>query len=261
MTDVPVIILCGGQGTRIRDVSENIPKPMLPIGGLPILWHIMRIYSAFGYRNFILALGHKGWLIKEYFLNFKVMTSDFALDLEDREVKILHQPQPLDWHIIFAETGEQTQTGKRVLVCEKYVQGKEFMVTYGDGVANVDVAALHRFHRSHGRMATVTGVRPSGRFGAMTVSGTRVVDFNEKQAAGGGLINGGFFVFNSDFFDILRATGDTMLETVPIARLVEGGDLQVYDHSGFWEPMDTMREYVSLNRLWESGEAPWKVWP
>lgn len=261
MKDTPVIILCGGQGTRIRDVGENIPKPMLPIGGYPILWHIMRIYAAHGYHNFILALGYRSWVIKEYFLNFKVMTSDFALELAEREVKILNHPQPLDWRIVFAETGELTQTGERVLLCERYVDTEEFMVTYGDGVADVDITALHAFHRAHGRMGTVTGVRPSGRFGAMSVRGTDVVEFSEKKAAGGGLINGGFFVFDRRFFDVLRPAGNTMLETEPMTHLVERGELKMYDHAGFWEPMDTLREYLLLNKLWESGQAPWKTWP
>jgi glucose-1-phosphate cytidylyltransferase len=259
--DLPVIILCGGQGTRIRDVSENMPKPMVPIGGYPILWHIMRIYAQHGYRNFVLALGYKGWVIKEYFLNFRVMTSDFRLRLGgEREVTILSDRQPLDWTITFAETGEASQTGRRVSLCEKYVETDDFMVTYGDGVGDVDIAALHRFHEDHGRLGTVTGVRPAGRFGAMAVEGSRVVEFSEKKDAGGGLINGGFFVFKRAFFDRLRDAGDCMLETRPMTGLVQAGQLEMFGHVGFWEPMDTMREYLLLNRLWESGQAPWKSW-
>jgi glucose-1-phosphate cytidylyltransferase len=259
--DTPVIILCGGQGTRIRDVSESLPKPMVPIGDRPILWHIMRIYAARGYRRFLLALGYKGWVIKEYFLNYRAMTSDFRLRLgSDAPLEILSQPSSLDWSITFVETGEKTQTGGRVLACEKYVETEDFMVTYGDGLGDVDVQALHRFHREHGCLGTVTGVRPRGRFGAMAVEADAVTEFNEKQDAGGGLINGGFFVFRRGFFELLRRCGDTMLETDPMKELVSDRQLRMYTHRGFWEPMDTMREHLLLNRLWDSGSPPWKVW-
>jgi glucose-1-phosphate cytidylyltransferase len=259
--EVPVIILCGGQGTRIRDVSESLPKPMVPVGGMPILWHIMNIYAAHGYKSFLVALGYKGWVIKEYFLNFRAMTSDFRLRLSgDGKVEYLSRRQWVDWSVTFVETGEGTQTGGRVLACEPYVEADDFMVTYGDGLGNVDVGALHRFHLAHGRLGTVTGVRPRGRFGAMAVDGDTVTEFNEKQDAGGGLINGGFFVFKRRFFEVLQRCGDTMLETDPMARLVAEGELRMFAHGGFWEPMDTMREYLLLNRLWESGQAPWKIW-
>jgi len=261
MKNIPVIILCGGQGTRIRDVSDNIPKPMVPIGGFPILWHIMRIYSHFGYNRFILTLGYKGWLIKEYFLNYLAMTNDFSIDLgKKNNIKILNNPKPLDWKIIFAETGETPETGKRVLLSEKYVDTDEFMVTYGDGLSKVNIDRLHQFPREHSRQGTVTGVRPTGRFGALKVAGPKVVEFSEKKDAGGGLINGGFFVFQKSFFDILRNLGETMLEREPMNELVRQDQLQVFDHRGFWEPMDTMREYLLLNKLWDSGKAPWKIW-
>jgi len=259
--ETPVIILCGGQGTRIRDVSESLPKPMVPVGGLPILWHIMKIYEAHGYRRFILALGYKGWLIKEFFLNFRAMTSDFRLELGgDGPAEFLTRRQRLDWSITFVETGESTQTGGRVLACEPYVDTDDFMVTYGDGLGDVNVEELHRFHLDHSRLGTVTGVRPRGRFGAMAVEGDTVTEFTEKKDAGGGLVNGGFFVFRRGFFETLHQCGDTMLETAPMSRLVTASDLRMYSHDGFWEPMDTMREYVLLNRMWESGEAPWKIW-
>ncbi|NIY16709.1 MAG: glucose-1-phosphate cytidylyltransferase, partial [Nitrospinaceae bacterium] len=241
---MPVIILCGGMGTRIRDVSDQMPKPMITIGNYPILWHIMRIYGHHGYKNFILALGYKSWVIKEYFLNYQAMTSDFRIQLAmPNEVTLLEREEPLNWNITFAETGEQTQTGKRVALCEPYVQTDEFMVTYGDGVGDIDVSALHQFHRDHGKTATVTGVRPAGRFGALQVDGTAVSEFSEKKDAGGGLINGGFFVFNKSFFDVLRPLGDVMLETTPMDELVARSQLQMYEHHGFWEPMDTLREY------------------
>jgi glucose-1-phosphate cytidylyltransferase len=259
--DVPVVILCGGQGTRIRDVSESLPKPMLPIGGYPILWHIMRIYAAHGYRRFVLALGYKSWVIKEYFLNLKYMHGDFHIRFKDPvQIDLLADRQPLDWSVTFAETGELSQTGARVLACERYVDTEDFMVTYGDGVADVDVLALHRFHEAHGRLGTVTGVRPAGRFGALVTKGSQVVEFSEKKDAGGGLINGGFFVFKRGFFEILRGLGDTMLETQPMKELVAKGQLEMYNHPGFWEPMDTQREQLLLNRLWSEGAAPWKTW-
>jgi len=259
--ETPVIILCGGQGTRIRDVSESLPKPMVPVGGLPVLWHIMKIYSAHGYKRFILALGYKGWVIKEYFLNIRAMTSDFRLQLAgDGPIEFLSQRERLDWSVTFVETGDGTQTGGRVLACEPYVDTADFMVTYGDGLGDVNIEALHRLHHSHGRLATVTGVRPRGRFGAMAVDGDTVTEFNEKKDAGGGLVNGGFFVFKKGFFEVLHRSGDTMLETDPMSHLVSDGQLRMYAHEGFWEPMDTMREYLLLNRLWETGEAPWKIW-
>lgn len=259
--DIPVIILCGGQGTRIRDVNENIPKPMLPIGEYPMLWHIMRIYASHGYTTFILALGYKSWVIKEYFLNYRVMSSDFTLELASpREVRVLNHHQPLDWRITFVETGESSQTGRRIHLCSRYLESDEFMVTYGDGVADIDVAGLHSFHRQHGRIGTVTGVRPSGRFGAMAVEASTVVEFSEKKPAGGGLINGGFFVFKRSFLDILAAAGDSMLESEPLNELVRRRELQMFLHDGFWEPMDTLREYLGLNRLWAAGQAPWKIW-
>ncbi|MBL8141048.1 MAG: glucose-1-phosphate cytidylyltransferase [Acidobacteria bacterium] len=259
--DTPVIVLCGGQGTRIRDAAEHIPKPMLQIGGYPILWHIMRIYAAHGYRNFILALGYKSWVIKEYFLNYRAMTSDFALEFgAQASMRILDSREPPDWRIVFAETGEHTQTGRRVFLCQKYVETDEFMVTYGDGVADIDITRLHAFHRDHQRTATVTGVTPPGRFGSLVVDGPSVVAFNEHRHAGGGLVNGGFFVFNRAMFDVLGTAGDSMLETQPMNALVEADQLRMYRHTGFWEPMDTLREYQALNDLWQKGNAPWRVW-
>lgn len=259
--DIPILILCGGQGTRIRDIGENIPKPMVPIGGYPILWHIMNIYSHHGYKNFILALGYKSWVIKEYFLNYQVMTSDFKIHLdESKGPKLLNKHQPLEWNITFAETGDQTLTGKRISLCQQYIDTDTFMVTYGDGLGDVDITKLHKFHNHTNKMATVTGVRPTGRFGALKVDGTTVTDFSEKNDAGGGLINGGFFVFKRDFLELLKKFGDTMLETMPMDELVKINQLQMFSHEGFWEPMDTMREYLLLNRLWDDGEALWKIW-
>jgi glucose-1-phosphate cytidylyltransferase len=262
--DTPVIILCGGEGTRIADVSRDaIPKPLIRIGDKPILWHIMKIYAAHGYTNFILALGHLGWEIKNYFLNHRLMDCDFRLTLEGGEpkVEVLSRADQTDWTITFAETGEKTQTGRRVALCRKYVETDHFMVTYGDGVADIDIAALTRFALEQGKTGTVTSVTPASRFGNIEVSdGGTVTAFAEKADAGGGSINGGFFVFRKDFFDVADRYGDVMLEREPMDDLVARGELAAYRHPGFWEPMDTMREYRLLNGLWERGEAKWKMW-
>jgi glucose-1-phosphate cytidylyltransferase len=262
--NTPVIILCGGEGTRIADVSRDaIPKPLIPIGGKPVLWHIMKIYASFGYTNFILALGHLGWEIKHYFLNHRLMDCDFELRLTggEAEIKVLSRPEAADWRIIFAETGAKTQTGKRIALCGEYIETDYFMATYGDGVADIDVAALGRFALEKGRLGTVTAVTPSSRFGAIEIDGNDIVSaFAEKQDAGGGIINGGFFVFKREFIEIARRHGDVMLERQPMDDLVAQGELAAYRHRGFWEPMDTMREFKQLNDLWDRGEARWKLW-
>jgi glucose-1-phosphate cytidylyltransferase len=255
--DTPVIILCGGEGTRIADVSRGaIPKPLVRIGDKPILWHIMKIYASHGYTNFILALGHLGWEIKSYFLNHRLMDCDFALHLKggESDLRLLSPPGTSDWNIIFAETGAKTQTGQRIAMCRQYVESDYFMATYGDGVADIDIEALGRFAMENGRMATVTSVKPSSRFGHIEIGPAgEVVAFNEKLDAGGGNINGGFF-------DLVERHGDVMLEREPMDDLVARGELAAYNHRGFWEPMDTMREHKLLNDLWDRGEATWKRW-
>lgn len=258
--DIPVIVLCGGQGTRIRDAAEHIPKPMLQIGGYPILWHIMKIYTAYGYRNFILALGYKSWVVKEYFLNYRAMTSDFALDFGAKGgMHILDDREPPDWNIVFAETGELTQTGERVFRCRKYVETGEFMVTYGDGVADIDLAAEIAFHKAHGKRATVTAVRPAKRFGAIAIEGDRVAAFHEKPDDDGGWINGGFFLLSPSVCDTI--VGDrTAWEREPMERLAAADELRAYVHSGFWHPMDTIRDRAFLEEQWSSGRAKWRVW-
>src|SRR5215210_4866161 len=259
----PVIILCGGEGSRIADVSRDaVPKPLIRIGDKPILWHIMKMYEAHGFNNFILALGHLGWQIKDYFLNERLMDCDFRLEVEgdQHRVKVLSEPSPTNRSIIFAETGEKTQTGERIARCRPYVETGYFMATYGDGVGDIDIGALGRFALEQGKTGTVTSVTPASRFGNIEVTDGTVTAFNEKQDAGGGSINGGFFVFKRSFFDVVEGYGDVMLERGPMDELVERRELAAYRHSGFWEPMDTMREYRLLNDLWESGKAPWKVW-
>ncbi len=261
--NVPVIILCGGEGTRIADVSRSaMPKPLIRIGDKPILWHIMMIYAAHGFTNFILALGHLGWEIKSYFLNQRLMDCDFRLDTSsgNSKIQVLSRPDQAEWKITFAETGAKTQTGKRIALCRKYVETEHFMATYGDGVADIDLDALTRFALENDKIGTVTSVTPASRFGNIEVQNGIVSAFNEKQHAGGGSINGGFFIFRREFLDIAERHGDVMLERQPMDELVKRGELAAYRHDGFWEPMDTMREYRLLNALWESGEAKWKAW-
>jgi glucose-1-phosphate cytidylyltransferase len=258
-----VVILCGGQGTRIRDASENLPKPMLPIGGKPIVWHIMKTYAHHGFDDFILCLGYRAWMIKEFFLNYSTMMSDIAVHLGTRSsVEVLGRHDAEDWRVTLAETGEHTQTGGRVLAVRKYVSNDDlFLLTYGDGVADVDVSKVVDFHRQHGRIATVTAVRPPGRFGELGIDGSAVYEFNEKPQATAGFINGGYFVCDAKrIWDYLDEGAQTVLEREPMRRLAADGELVAYQHEGFWQPMDTLREYTLLNELWDSRMAPWKVW-
>lgn len=262
--ETPVIILCGGEGTRIADVSRDaVPKPLVRIGDKPILWHIMKIYAHFGYKHFILALGHLGWEIKSYFLNHQLMDCDFDLVIENGQTKVkIHSQRELnDWRITFAETGAKTQTGQRIARCRKYIETDYFMATYGDGVADIDLEALTGFALEKGKVGTVTSVTPSSRFGDIVINDDgNVRSFAEKQNAGGGTINGGFFVFKREFMDVAERHGDVMLERQPIDELVHRGELAAYRHPGFWEPMDTMRECKKLNQLWDEGAAQWKMW-
>lgn len=258
-----VVILCGGEGTRIRDVSEQLPKPMIPIGGLPILWHIMKYYSHFGHADFVLCLGYKASVIKEFFLDYEPLTRDFTLSLGGkREVGYHTEHGETDWRVTLADTGLKSMTGARVRRVRKYVDAEEhFMLTYGDGVGDIDLAALERFHRKHGKILTVTGVRPPGRFGELAADERGlVVEFNEKPQATAGLISGGYFVCSRRLFDYLDDGEGLVFEAEPIRRLVADGELMVYPHQGFWQPMDTNRDYQLLNSLYESGMAPWRVW-
>jgi glucose-1-phosphate cytidylyltransferase len=257
------VILCGGQGTRIRDANELLPKPLLPIGGMPIVWHIMKSYAAHGVSDFVLCLGYKGWLIKDFFLNYRAMTADLTVHIgRHAGVEIIGGQPAEDWCVTLAETGESTQTGGRVAAVRRYVQGDElFAVTYGDGVSNIDLRELVAFHRAHGKIATVTAVRPPGRFGEMRIEDGRVVEFNEKPQATEGFINGGFFIFDAKrVWDYLPADSHSVLEREPLRRLALDGELKAFEHTGFWQPMDTSREYQLLNDMWASGQAPWKTW-
>jgi glucose-1-phosphate cytidylyltransferase len=253
-----VIILAGGRGTRLAEETGTRPKPMVEIGGRPILWHIMNIYASHGFKDFIVACGYKGEMIKEYFHNYFIHNSDYVVNLEDGSRKLLNA-NGIDWQIGVIDTGIDTMTAGRVLRLKKWISMETFMVTYGDGVGNVDIPSLLAFHRSHGKLATVTAVHPPARFGDLKLDGDVVCEFSEKPQAGEGWINGGFFVFDPGVFDYIRGD-EASLEQEPLVRLAEEGQLRAYRHPGFWQPMDTLREKQLLESLWSSGKAPWKVW-
>ncbi len=257
------VILCGGQGTRIRDVADDIPKPMIPIGGFPILWHIMKYYSCYNLTDFVLCLGYRGQVIKDFFLNYEAHTHDLTITLGSKDSIEYHSVNSIaGWRITLADTGQFAMTGSRVKQIQKYVSGEDnFMLTYGDGLGDVDLTKLVDFHISHGRILTVTGVRPPGRFGElMSDNSGRVIEFTEKPQASGGMISGGFFVCRKDIFGYLEERQDLVFEEQPMRRLVQDSQMMVYEHDGFWQPMDTYREYKLLNTSYEKGEAPWVKW-
>jgi glucose-1-phosphate cytidylyltransferase len=256
-----VVILCGGQGTRIRDVADDIPKPMIPIGGRPILWHIMKGFAQHGFSDFILCLGYKSWVIKNFFLDYHLADADFSLQLRVPGQVRVHSADAADnWNVTLAETGLDAMTGCRIHRIEKYLTGDHFLVTYGDGVADVNVRQLVDFHLRHGKVGTVTAVRPPGRFGEMELQGTRVVEFNEKPFVSQGWINGGYFVFHRRMLKRLANDPRLVFEHEPLMGLVRDGEFMAYQHEGFWHPMDTSRDYKYLNDLWGQGQAPWKTW-
>ncbi len=251
------ILLCGGLGTRISEETQLKPKPMVEIGGRPILWHIMKIYERHGQNDFILALGYKGEVIKDYFLNYHARLSDLTVQLKSGEVSYSN-PTAEDWCVSLVDTGSETMTGGRLLRLKSHLQSSgTFMLTYGDGVSDVDVTALLAFHGSHGKLATVTAVRPPVRFGELSVEGDRVVSFQEKPQAGEGWVNGGFFVFEPEVLDFIE-DDSTMLERAPLEQLAQKGELMVYHHPGYWQCMDTLRDKLMLDELWQSDQAPWK---
>jgi len=255
-----VVILCGGQGTRLREETEFRPKPMVEIGQRPILWHIMKLYSHHGFREFILCLGYRGSFIKEYFLKYEAMNNDFTISLGSRQRITFHDAHDeQDYQVTLADTGLETMTGGRVRRVHPHIDGDTFLVTYGDGVADVDIRALVNFHHQHGRLATVTAVRPASRFGVLDVDeDDKAVRFAEKPLLEG-WASAGFFVFNRRVLSYLGGD-DCILEREPLDRLAAEGELMVYRHEGFFFAMDTYREYKLLNELWEQGAAPWKVW-
>ncbi len=258
----PAMILCGGQGTRLRDVSELLPKPMVPVGGQPILWHIMKSYAAHGVKRFILCLGYKREVIVDYFLNYRARATDLTVHLGDRGRVTFHGRHQEDWEVTLVDTGERTMTGGRVGLAAKYLKStdREFLLTYGDGVADIDIAASLRHHRAKGLALTVSAVHPAGRFGEMQLRAGRVTGFHEKPQTESGLINGGFMVVDRGFIPrFLSGAADEVLEQEPMRRAAHEGQMSAYVHEGFWQCMDTPREHQLLNQLWESGTAPWTV--
>ena len=251
------VILCGGLGTRLSEETQVKPKPMVEIGGRPILWHIMKIYERHGFNDFTLALGYKGEVIKDYFLNYHARQSDLTVHLQGGQVDYSN-PTAEDWRVSMIDTGANSMTGGRLLRLKPHLEsGGTFMLTYGDGVSDVDLTALLAFHRSHGHLATVTAVRPPVRFGELSIEKNMVTKFQEKPQAGEGWINGGFFVFEPDVFDFI-SDDSTLLEREPLEQIAKKGELMVYQHPGYWQCMDTVRDKVTLEDLWISDKAPWK---
>jgi glucose-1-phosphate cytidylyltransferase len=255
---VKTVILAGGLGSRLSEETSVRPKPMVEIGGKPMLWHIMKIYSAHGIDEFVICLGYKGYLIKEYFANYYLHTCDVSFDLARNEMEV-HRSDAEPWRVTLIDTGEQTMTGGRLKRALAYVGDEDFCFTYGDGVASIDVSALIAFHREQGRIATVTAVRPPGRFGALDLEGDRVRHFEEKPPGDHVATNGGFFVLSPEV-DRYLADDSTVWEQEPVRALAEEGQLASYRHNGFWQPMDTLRDRHSLEELWDTGAAPWRVW-
>jgi len=254
-----VVILAGGFGTRISEETHLKPKPMIEIGDKPVLWHIMKTYSHFGFNEFVICLGYKGYSIKEYFYNYFLHNCDITFDVRTQGMEI-HQNAAEPWRVTLVETGLNTMTGGRIKRIKTYVNNQPFMMTYGDGVSNVDIGALVDYHHSHGKIATVTAVQPSGRFGALQINDDHSIhSFQEKPDGDGGWINGGFFVLEPEIFNYLE-DDQTIFEREPLEKLAGEGNLRAYKHSGFWQPMDTLRDKTHLEELWTSGSAPWKVW-
>lgn len=251
------VILAGGRGSRISEETDSKPKPMIEVGGRPILWHIMKVYSSHGIKDFIVCCGYKGYLIKEYFANYFLHMSDVTFDMKQNQMKV-HQNYAEPWQVTLVDTGADTMTGGRLKRVRSYLDDENFCFTYGDGLADVDIGALVESHRTQGVLATVTSVQPPGRFGALVVDGNKVVSFQEKPQSDG-WINGGFFVLNPRVIDYIE--GDqTLWEREPMERLASDGQLSTYFHRGFFQPMDTLRDKNQLEELWDSGKAPWKVW-
>ena len=255
-----VAILAGGLGTRLSEETELRPKPMVEIGGRPILWHIMKLYSRHGHNEFVVLLGYKGYFIKEYFANYFLHQSDVTIDLATNQLTVLNNASE-PWRITLLDTGVDTMTGGRIRRAARVLGGETFMLTYGDGVSDIDLDALLRFHRRHGRTLTMTAVQPDGRFGTFTAGpDERVATFTEKPKGEGSWVNGGFFVCEPRLFDYLEGGDQTVLEREPLERLAGEGELYAYHHVGFWKCMDTLRDKMELNQLWQSGRAPWRTW-
>ncbi|APW48183.1 glucose-1-phosphate cytidylyltransferase [Rhodoferax antarcticus] len=253
------VILAGGLGTRISEETHLKPKPMIEIGGKPILWHIMKTYSAHGVNDFVICCGYKGYVIKEYFANYFLHMSDVTFDLANNQMEV-HEHHAEPWRVTLVDTGEDTQTGGRLKRVARYLQGEDaFCFTYGDGVANVDIRASIAFHQAHGKLATVTAVQPPGRFGALQTKGGQVKSFAEKPRGDGGQINGGYFILSPQVLSLIQGDASPW-ESAPLETLTSQQQLMAFEHHGFWQPMDTLRDKTQLEDLWESGQAPWKVW-
>ena len=255
-----VVILAGGLGTRLAEETQIKPKPMVEIGNKPVLWHIMKIYAHYGMTEFYPALGYKGHVIKDFFLNYTNHSKDLTVDLQSGEKKFFNKNEIEDWKIHLIDTGKDTMTGGRVLRLKPYLEDQDtFMMTYGDGVSDVNIKKLLEFHKSHGKIATVTAVRPPARFGALEIKENKVIDVHEKPQVGEGWINGGFFVFNKEIFEFI-SKDSTVLEQEPLEKLADAGQLMAYQHQGFWHCMDTVRDRDVLEKMWNTDKAPWKVW-
>ena len=256
---VKAVILAGGYGSRLAEETNLKPKPMIEIGGRPILWHILKIYSAGGVNDFVICCGYKGYVIKEYFANYFLHMSDVTFDMRSNRMEV-HHKRAEPWNVTLVDTGDDSMTGGRLRRVAKYVQDEEaFCFTYGDGVGDIDISATIEFHRAHGKAATLTATYPPGRFGALEIQNQQVVSFKEKPQGDGAMINGGFFVLKPAVIDLIA--GDNILwEQEPLNRLATAGELMAYEHDGFWQPMDTLRDKHLLEELWASGKAPWKIW-
>jgi glucose-1-phosphate cytidylyltransferase len=255
-----VVLLAGGFGTRLSEETGIRPKPMVEIGEKPILWHIMKIYSSYGFNEFVVLLGYKGYYIKEYFSNYFLHQSDVTIDMQTGKMEVLNNSSE-PWKITLLDTGFDTMTGGRVKKAQNFIGDEPFMLTYGDGVSDIDIAKLIKFHRSHGKAMTMTSVQPDGRFGALNIDeNNQVQEFKEKPKGDGGWINAGFFVCEPKVFDYITEGDNTVFEQEPLMNLARDGEIFTFKHYGFWKPMDTLKDKNDLNKLWDSGKAPWKVW-
>lgn len=255
-----VVILAGGLGTRLAEETDTRPKPMVEIGGMPILWHIMKIYSSYGFNDFIVCLGYKGYVIKEYFANLFLHNADVTIDIKNNKLEV-HNNLAEDWKITLVETGQNTLTGGRIKRIQKYIGNETFMLTYGDGVSNVNISELIKFHNEHKKNCTVTAVQPSGRFGVLQINQESFVEsFHEKRTEDIGWINGGFFVCNPEVFNYITEGDNSIWERDPLETLAKEKQLLCYKHPGFWRPMDSLKDKMDLNQLWDLGKAEWKIW-
>ncbi len=255
-----VVLLAGGLGTRLSEETSLRPKPMVEIGGMPILWHIMKIYSYYGFNDFVICLGYKGYIVKEYFANYFLHKSDVTIDLSDNSIKV-HDSQAEPWKITLVDTGNDSMTGGRIKRIKPYIDNETFMLTYGDGVGNVNIANLAKFHKEHGKLCTVTSVQPSGRFGVLNIDEYDSVNsFFEKPKGDGSWINGGYFVCEPQIFDYIKEGDRTIWEKAPMEDIAHDGQMNAFKHEGFWRPMDTLKDKNDLNEMWDNNAAPWKIW-